>query len=157
MWFKNIRAYRLTSSFDLSPEQLGEKLAQRAFRPCAKSQAQSLGWVPPLGGETTELAARGLFGEYALFIPAAFIAHENTEGEYSTGLVLDRIDDKVGAAYAGHPDRLYLVGLDGKIAYAGARGPMGFSPSELEMAIIAELSVIDTMKKASKKQKKQKK
>jgi recombination associated protein RdgC len=55
MWFKNIRAYRLTSSFDLSPEQLGEKLAQRGFQPCAKSQAQSAGWVPPLGGESSEL------------------------------------------------------------------------------------------------------
>jgi recombination associated protein RdgC len=55
MWFKNIRAYRLSSSFDLSPEQLGEKLAQRGFQPCAKSQAQSAGWVPPLGGESSEL------------------------------------------------------------------------------------------------------
>jgi recombination associated protein RdgC len=55
MWFKNIRAYRLTSSFDLSPEQLGEKLAQRGFQPCAKSQAMSAGWVPPLGGESSEL------------------------------------------------------------------------------------------------------
>ena len=56
MWFKNIRAYRLTSNFDLSPEQLGAKLAQRAFRPCAKSQALALGWVPPLGDESEELA-----------------------------------------------------------------------------------------------------
>jgi recombination associated protein RdgC len=55
MWFKNIRAYRLTSSFDLSPEQLGEKLTQRGFQPCAKSQAVAAGWVPPLGGESTEL------------------------------------------------------------------------------------------------------
>ena len=65
--------------------------------------------------------------------------------------VLDRIDDKVGAAYSGHPDRLYLVGKDGKIAYAGARGPFGFSPNELEMAIIEELSVIDAQKKSVKK------
>ena len=56
MWFKNIRAYRLTSPFDLSPEQLAEQLAQRAFQPCAKSQALSLGWVPPLGEESEELA-----------------------------------------------------------------------------------------------------
>ncbi len=55
MWFKNIRAYRLTSPFTLSPEQLGEQLAQRAFQPCGKSQALSIGWVPPLGGETTAL------------------------------------------------------------------------------------------------------
>ena len=55
MWFKNIRAYRLTSPFTLSPEQLGEQLSQRAFQPCANSQALSIGWVPPLGDETTAL------------------------------------------------------------------------------------------------------
>ena len=52
MWFKNIRAYRLTSPFTLTPEQLGEQLGQRSFQPCAKSQALSLGWVAPVGGET---------------------------------------------------------------------------------------------------------
>ena len=55
MWFKNLRAYRLTNPFDLSPEQLGEQLEAHAFQPCAKSQALSLGWVPPVGGESTEL------------------------------------------------------------------------------------------------------
>ena len=55
MWFKNLRAYRLTSPFDLTPEQLGEKLSERLFHPCAKSQALSAGWVPPLGGESSEL------------------------------------------------------------------------------------------------------
>ena len=63
MWFKNIRAYRLSSPFDLSPEQLGEQLATRGFQPCAKSQALSMGWVPPLGEETETLvhAANGRF------------------------------------------------------------------------------------------------
>ena len=55
MWFKNIRAYRLTSPFTLSPEQLGEQLSERSFVPCAKSQALSLGWVPVLGTEEGEL------------------------------------------------------------------------------------------------------
>jgi recombination associated protein RdgC len=55
MWFKNVRAYRLTSPFDLSPEQLGRKLAARGFEPCARSQAVAMGWVPPLGEESEEL------------------------------------------------------------------------------------------------------
>ena len=55
MWFKNIRAYRLTSPFTFTAEQLGEKLSERGFEPCAKSQALSLGWMPPLGGEEGEL------------------------------------------------------------------------------------------------------
>ncbi len=44
-------------------------------------------------GESSELAARGLYGQYALFIPAAIIARESAGGVYDEGLVLDRIDD----------------------------------------------------------------
>jgi hypothetical protein len=53
--------------------------------------------------------------------------------------VVDEIDDRVGQAYAAHPDRLYLVGRDGRIAFRGAPGPFGFLPAELEEAIRAEL------------------
>ncbi len=63
MWFKNLRAYRLTSPFDLSAEQLDQQLAGATFSPCGKSQPLSLGWVPPLGGDTETLvhAAGGRF------------------------------------------------------------------------------------------------
>jgi hypothetical protein len=53
--------------------------------------------------------------------------------------VIDRVDDKVNQAYGAWPDRLYLVGKDGKIVYAGAQGPSGFQPAEWEAAIRAEL------------------
>lgn len=56
MWFKNIRAYRLTAPFDLSAEQLDQKLQQRGFTPCAKSQPLAMGWVPPLGEDSEALA-----------------------------------------------------------------------------------------------------
>lgn len=56
MWFKNIRAYRLTSPFDLTAETLAEKLVQRAFTPCTPSQPLALGWVPPVGDEEAPLA-----------------------------------------------------------------------------------------------------
>ncbi len=49
--------------------------------------------------------------------------------------LIDGIDNKVGDAYAGMPDRLYLVGVDGKVAYQGDKGPRGFKPEELEKAI----------------------
>lgn len=54
--------------------------------------------------------------------------------------VLDRVDDKVNRAYGGWPDRLYLVGRDGRIAYAGGPGPRGFALDELEAAIRRELA-----------------
>ena len=53
--------------------------------------------------------------------------------------IVDRLDDRVNKAYGAHPDRLYLVGKDGKIAYAGPPGPRGFDPDELEEAIRKEL------------------
>ena len=53
--------------------------------------------------------------------------------------VIDRVDDKINQAYQGGPDRLYLVSKDGKIAFAGERGPAGFKPDELEVAIKAEI------------------
>ena len=54
--------------------------------------------------------------------------------------LVDEIDDGVGAAYAAWPDRLFLVGKDGKMAYSGGRGPFGFKPKELESAIKTELA-----------------
>ncbi len=47
--------------------------------------------------------------------------------------LVDKEDNKVNAAYAGWPDRLVVVGLDGKIAYMGHPGPQGFKPKEVEI------------------------
>jgi hypothetical protein len=56
-------------------------------------------------------------------------------------ILIDDMDDTAEKAYLGWPDRLYLVGAEGRIAYAGARGPMGFEPDELEDAIRDELGL----------------
>ena len=53
--------------------------------------------------------------------------------------LVDNIDDAVSESYAAWPDRMYLVGRDGKITYHGGRGPFGFLPDELEAAILKEL------------------
>lgn len=52
--------------------------------------------------------------------------------------LIDRIDDKVGLAWEAWPDRLYLIGTDGRIAYAGERGPRGFDPDGWAKAIVTE-------------------
>ena len=49
--------------------------------------------------------------------------------------LVDKMDNKVELAYAGWPDRLYLVGIDGRVLYKSAPGPAGFIPTELEAAI----------------------
>jgi hypothetical protein len=53
-------------------------------------------------------------------------------------VVVDEIDDAVASAYGALPDRLYLIGRGGKVAFQGERGPFGFRPDDLEQAI-AEL------------------
>ena len=50
--------------------------------------------------------------------------------------VVDELDNAVASAYGGWPDRLYLVGTDGRIAFQGGEGPFGFKPAELERAIL---------------------
>lgn len=46
--------------------------------------------------------------------------------------LIDREDNKVNQAYAAWPDRLYVVGVDGKIAYKGGPGPAGFRVGDVE-------------------------
>ena len=50
-------------------------------------------------------------------------------------VVVDDIDDKIASAYGALPDRLYLIGKGGKIAFQGERGPWGFDPQKLADAI----------------------
>ncbi len=53
--------------------------------------------------------------------------------------VIDSMDNSTMQAYNAFPDRLYLIGKDGRIAFKGGPGPWGFKPDELEAAIEAEL------------------
>lgn len=50
--------------------------------------------------------------------------------------LVDDMEDSVNQAYAALPTRIYLIGLDGRIEYAGGLGPWGFSPEELLEAIL---------------------
>ena len=60
--------------------------------------------------------------------------------KHETQAYVDEMDDKVMVAYAAWPERLYLVGKDGRIAYAGDPGPAGISPIELKEAIEIQLA-----------------
>lgn len=55
--------------------------------------------------------------------------------QYGIRTYVDEMDDGVNKAYAALPTRLYLVGLDGRVVYAGGLGPFGFKPGELAAAI----------------------
>lgn len=55
-------------------------------------------------------------------------------------VVVDDMDDNIASAYGALPDRLYLVGKGGNIAFQGEPGPFGFDPAQLEAAIKAHLA-----------------
>jgi hypothetical protein len=60
--------------------------------------------------------------------------------QLSIPVLLDGLDDEVARRYGGWPDRLYLIGRDGRIAFQGGEGPFGFKPDELAAAIEMELA-----------------
>lgn len=72
------------------------------------------------------------------------------EMKFKMPALLDGVDDAVSRAYASHPDRLYLIGEDGLVAYAGDRGPFGFAPGELAEAIEDELFRLEAKKSDAK-------
>ena len=49
--------------------------------------------------------------------------------------LVDEMDNSTDLKYYALPDRLYLIGRDGKVAYRGGPGPFGFVAAELEAAI----------------------
>lgn len=71
----------------------------------------------------------------------ASVAKQCVEGlDLPMPAIVDNVDDAVSLAYGAWPDRLYLVGKDGKIAYAGGQGPFLFDPGGFEDAIAEELA-----------------
>lgn len=65
-----------------------------------------------------------------------------------TPMVVDGIDNAVGRAYGGWPDRLYIVDIDGNIAYQGGPGPFAFNPREMEQSLV--LTLLDQRLKSQK-------
>lgn len=52
--------------------------------------------------------------------------------EYPVPLLVDPIENLANAAYAGWPERFYILDEQGKIVYKGETGPFGFHPEEVE-------------------------
>jgi hypothetical protein len=46
---------------------------------------------------------------------------------------IDEMTNGANDAYAAWPERLYIVGEDGRIAYKGGNGPFNYDPKEVRM------------------------
>ena len=58
----------------------------------------------------------------------AFVSEMDIEGL----TLVDDIRNTANACYAAWPERLYVIGTDGRIAYKGGMGPFKFDTAELE-------------------------
>jgi len=90
------------------------------------------GWALP-GNEKIGIAV-AQHKDYAERSQAAKVCYSSLT--MTMPMVVDEIDDRVGIAYSGMPDRLYLLDTQGRVAYKGGRGPFGYKPSELEQSLI---------------------
>jgi Iodothyronine deiodinase len=49
--------------------------------------------------------------------------------------LVDDLSNSTERAYTGWPDRLYVIGRDGRVAYKSHPGPYGFKPDEVEATL----------------------
>src|SRR5262249_27529215 len=56
--------------------------------------------------------------------------------EMTMPLLVDEMNDRVGHAYSGMPDRIFIIDENGRVVYKGGRGPFGFKPREMEQSLI---------------------
>jgi hypothetical protein len=49
--------------------------------------------------------------------------------------LIDSIENRVEQQYTGWPDRLYLIGSDGRIKFKSEPGPFGFDSKKLQAAL----------------------
>ena len=52
--------------------------------------------------------------------------------KYKLPVSLDPIDGRADKAFAAWPERIYVIGVGGRIEYKGEPGPFGFKPEEAE-------------------------
>jgi hypothetical protein len=58
----------------------------------------------------------------------------------SLPILVEEMDNAMDEAYGAAPERLYLIGADGRVVYHGGAGPHFFDLDEWEHAIAASVS-----------------
>ena len=55
--------------------------------------------------------------------------------KYRLPVAIDTLDNRTEKAFAAWPERIYILGAEGKVLYRGGMGPFGFHPDEAEKAL----------------------
>ena len=56
-------------------------------------------------------------------------------------MLLDGMDDAAHTTFSAWPERIYILGTDGRVVYRGGPGPYGFDPDEARAALERLLAV----------------
>ncbi|MFK7829736.1 MAG: recombination-associated protein RdgC [Congregibacter sp.] len=99
MWFKNLRAYRMTRGLETSADELEEKLSSRIFRACTPAQPLSVGWVPALG-EGAQTLVHAADGRIMLCL-------RREEKILPSSVVRDLLDERVEGIEAQQGRKVY--------------------------------------------------
>ena len=77
-----------------------------------------------------------LFRQHQSYIEREEAAQSCTLGMHiSVPTLVEEIDNAIDEAYGAAPERLYLIGKDGRVAYHGGAGPHFFDLDELDDAL----------------------
>ncbi len=130
MWFKNLRLYRLTEDWTLTPEELNEKLEPFCFNPCGSLDPLRYGFEPPLGRDSD------------LFVHAAngyiMICAKKQEKILPSGVIKEALEEKVQAirdAESRSVSRKERDSMKDEIIFSLL--PKAFTKSSLDYAYIA--------------------
>ena len=130
MWFKNLRLYRLTEEWTITPEELNEKLAPFCFNPCGSLDPLRYGFEAPLGRDSD------------LFVHAAngyiMICAKKQEKILPSGVIKEALEEKVQAirdAEGRSVSRKERDGMKDEIIFSLL--PKAFTKSSLDYAYIA--------------------
>lgn len=104
------------------------------------SEAHALDGASPMGGDGMPLVEEPKTLEEREAVAKVCLTKLELKG---IPALVDDMDDTANLAYEAGPDRLYLIGRDGRVAYKGGPGPFMFLPDELDKAIRKELALRD--------------
>ena len=55
--------------------------------------------------------------------------------KYRIPVAIDPLDGRAEKAFAAWPERIYIIGRDGRVLFKGDMGPFGFKPDKAEASL----------------------
>jgi len=116
------------------------KNAAQFFLIYIKEAHPSDDWAKPVDGEDTYYADPTDLSERTSVAETCV-----TDLGLTLPTLVDDMENSTARAYKAWPDRLYIVGTDGRITYQGPPGPAGFDVDVAETALKAELRPAESL------------